>query len=222
MRRTSDDGRPTAPERPIQPWPWRRGSATLPVMYETNRATRHVRDRSPRYPGSWSADPEPFPAEGALHDLKSVTVSELPRVLARYAVLRYWLLSTEPAAPELLHHAREAAHAHLDCLEDGWREAGPLHAIVAAAEPVEAAGAVAATAAGAAEHTHHLHGAHATLRAAFVVARRRCDLAVAAAVARRLAAFADRHGDPHAATRWRRRAARLEAASARWLPPSRA
>jgi hypothetical protein len=188
----------------------------LRAMYAINETNGRIRDPRPPYGRRWP-DEEAFPAEGALRDLKRVPEPELPHVLARYVVLRYWLLASGPAPAPLLDHAREAAAAHLGLAAADWDEAAPLRRVLdvpAAARPAILEVAELAEAAG------HPYGAYTALRSAYVVARRRLDLSGAAEVAGRLAAFTGRNGDPRAARRWTRRARRLARASKDLLPPS--
>ncbi|MFO7895065.1 MAG: hypothetical protein R6U63_15230 [Longimicrobiales bacterium] len=161
-----------------------------------------VRDEPAAY-GPHEVDDDEFPAARILEDLARSSDQEVPRVLARYAALRSWLLREEDADPVLVRHAAQTARAYLAAVED-WPEAGPL-ARLADAEP--ALGPVHAAAAEARE-AGHTESAYALLHAGYMAARRRADLPWAARLAGALADLLAAEGMDGAAL-WTRRAARL-------------
>jgi hypothetical protein len=98
-------------------------------MYSIRRDPRGIRDGGARY-GTRPVPAEPFEAAGVLDDLASAADEEVLLILARYAALRAWLLRRERAAPELVRHALSAAREHLAAAPAGWRERGPLRALL--------------------------------------------------------------------------------------------
>jgi hypothetical protein len=81
---------------------------------------------------SYRAEPELFPAELVLRDLRTTPDSGAARrVLARYAVLRACLLAADPKAePALVDHATVTARAYLRASPAGWRERGFLRRLL--------------------------------------------------------------------------------------------
>jgi hypothetical protein len=147
-------------------------------------------------------DDDAFPAARVLDDLARSTDAAVPRVLARYAVLRSWLLRQERAHPVLVRHGTKAARAYLAVTSGP--EAASLKGL-AGAKP-ELAAFHAAGAAAAAEG--HGEGAFALYHAGYQAARRRADLAWAARLASSLAELLEAEGLDGVAL-WTRRAERL-------------
>lgn len=165
-------------------------------------AVPRVRDEPAAY-GPHEVDDDEFPAARVLEDLARCSDQEIPRVLARYAALRSWLLREEDADPILVGHAAQTARAYLAAVED-WPEAEPL-AHLAEAEPALGPLHVAAAAA---REAGHAESAYALLHAGYMGARRRGDLPWAARLAGALADLLTAEGTDGAAL-WTRRAARL-------------
>lgn len=178
----------------------RRRNADLEGMYTLS--VPRVRDEPAAY-GPHEIDDDEFPAARVLEDLARSSDEEVPRVLARYAALRSWILGEEDADPILVGHAAQTARAYLAAVED-WSEAEPLGHL-ADAEP--ALGPVHAAAA-AAREAGHAESAYALLHAGYMAARRRADLAWAARLADALADLLAAEGMDGAAL-WTRRATRL-------------
>ena len=167
-------------------------------MYTTSAPRVH--DQPGAY-GPYEVDAEAFPAAHVLHDLGRVPDADAPRVLARYAALRCWLL--RGADRPLARHAAVAARRYLGAIED-WREGALLTRLVDGEPEPYAVSEAARMAAGAG----HREGAYALLRAGYLAARRARDLAWAARMAGRIAALLETEG-LDGAPLWKRRAERL-------------
>lgn len=178
----------------------RRAADNLQDMYTTSAP--RIRDEQAAY-GPHEVDGDEFPAARVLEDLAGSSDEDVPRILARYAALRSWLLGDNDADPLLVRHARETARAYLGALND-WPDAGPL-AQLADADPDLAAVSEAAALADLAGHTE---GGHALLRAGYLAARRRGDLPRAEHMATEVARRLDRDG-ADGADLWARRSQRL-------------
>lgn len=164
--------------------------------------TLRVRDQPAAY-GPHEVEGDAFPAAMVLQDLARAHDLDVPRILARYAVLRCWLLRDLPADAGLVRHAARAARAYLAAAPD-WPERSPLERLIAP-EPELAAARDAGLAAAAVGHTE---GAYAIFRAGYLAARRRSELPWAARLAEAIAALLHREGHDGAEL-WARRAQRL-------------
>lgn len=178
-----------------------RRPGNLQDMYTT--AAPRVRDQPAAY-GPHEVGAEPYPAATALKDLVGARADDVPRILARYAALRCWLLRGQAADPALVRHAARTARAYLAALDDP-AASEPLERLLAPEPGLDAPWA-AATAAEAAGHTE---GAFALLRAGYLAARRRSEVRWAARLAGAIAALLEREG-MDGADLWARRARRLE------------
>lgn len=160
-----------------------------------------VREEPADY-GPHEVDDDAFLAARVLDDLTRTPDEAVPRVLARYAALRSWLLREARADPVLVGHGEAAARAYL-AVTDG-PEAEHL-AELAEAEPAVTAFREAGAAASKAGHTE---GAYALYHAGYQAARRRGDLAGAAGLATSLAELLKAEGLDGVAL-WTRRAEQL-------------
>lgn len=168
-------------------------------MYTT--AAPFVRDEPAAY-GPHEVEADAFPAAAVLEDLRRAPEHDVPRILARYAALRSWLLRGR-TDPGLTRHAARTARRYLAAVAD-WPEAAHL-ARLADPEPALSAvrdAAVAAAGAG------HVEGAYALFRAGYMAARRRGELAWAARLAAGIVELLERE-DMDGAALWARRADRL-------------
>ena len=172
----------------------------LQHMYTTS--TPRVRDQPAAY-GPHEVEGDEFPAARVLLDLTHASDADVPRILARYAALRSWLLRQDGADPTLVSHAAHTARAYLQAVED-WPGTETLARL---ADP-EPALDWARRAAEIAEEGGHVEGAYALLRAAYTVARQRCDMPSAARSATAIADLLDRERTDGVAL-WRRRARQL-------------
>lgn len=169
-------------------------------MYTTTGP--RVRDEPAAY-GPHEVDADAFPAARVLQDLGRAPDRDAPRILARYAALRSWLLRDDLAEPEFLRHAVVAARAYLAATGE-WPDADPLTRLTEP-HPDLAAAHHAATMA---DRAGHVEGASALLRAGYLAARRRGEIAWAARLAREVADLLDREG-LDGVELWARRADRL-------------
>lgn len=171
----------------------------LDGMYTTTAPC--VRDEPAAY-GPHEVEGDAFPAAGVLEDLGRAPDPEVPRILARYAALRSWLLRGR-ADPVLSRHADTTARCYLAALPD-WPDTTYLTRLVDPEPPLIAVqdAAVAAAAAG------HTEGAYALYQAGYLGARRRGELAWAARLAAAIAALLERE-EMDGAALWARRADRL-------------
>lgn len=197
-----------------------RGPTDLWDMYTFNRPNRGVRDPRAHY-GPGAIEPERFPAELALRDLRGAEDPDATvRILARYAVLRAWLLATAAdTPPELLDHARITAAAHLAAAPDEWREGTLLHALLQP-DQAERASELLLEAAEAAEAAGHVDSALAARTAAWTAAIRRLWLDRAAELATGIAGFLRRCGGRLEAESWDRIAQHLAGIAPGLSPPS--
>lgn len=169
-------------------------------MY-TTRAPR-VRDEALGY-GPHEVEGDGFPAAMVLLDLPLAPEHDVPRILARYAVLRCWLLRDLPEGAGLASHAERTARAYLRVASE-WPEREPLERLLEP-EPELAAARDAGLAAAA---IGHAEGAYAIFRAGYLAARRRSELPWAARLAEAIASLL--RGEGHdGAELWARRANRL-------------
>jgi hypothetical protein len=160
-----------------------------------------VRDGWASY-GPHEVDDDEFPAARVLEDLARCSDGAVPRVLARYAALRIWLLREEGADPVTVRHGVKAARAYLAVTEGP--EAAALGRLSGDRPGLDAfleAGAAAA-------EVGHREGAYALFRAGYTTARRRGDLAGAVLLAEALAEHLGAEQLDGVAL-WRRRADRL-------------
>lgn len=178
-----------------------RPPGNLQDMYTTTAP--RVRDQPAAY-GPHEVGAEPYPAATVLKDLARAPADHVPRILARYAALRCWLLRDQAADPGLVRHAARTARAYL-AVVDGEAEKEPLERLLGP-EPELAAPWDAAAAAGAAGH---IEGAFALLRAGYMAARRRSEVRWAARLAGAIAELLEREG-MDGGDLWARRARRLE------------
>ncbi len=140
----------------------------------------HVREEPASY-GPHEVDEEAFPAARVLQDLARSTDEAVPRVVARYAVLRSWLLREAGADPVLVRQGSAAARAYL-AVSDG-PEVAPLQRLVGREPGLEAFQAAGAEAAA----QGHVESAYGLYLAGYRAARQRTDLAWAARLAGALA-----------------------------------
>jgi hypothetical protein len=169
-------------------------------MYTT--PAPRVRDE-PRAYGPHEVEGDAFPAAMVLHDLALATDGDVPRILARYAALRCWLLRDLPAEAGFVSHAERTARAYLSATPD-WPERAPLERLLEP-EPELAAARDAGLAAAAGGHAE---GAYAIYRAGYLAARRRSELQWAARLAEEIASLLRAEGHDGAPL-WSRRAKRL-------------
>lgn len=183
--------------------------ADLSAMYTSNRFDGEVRDPRAHY-GPGPMEPEAYPAELVLRDLRSAANPDRAvLVLARYAVLRAWLLGAEtPVSPELRDHARAAAAAHLAATPSEWPER-PLLESLLETDSAERATTLLIEAAEAAEKAGHIDGALGARTTAWLASVRAFRLGSGAEVAAGIAAFLRRRGGSVDAAEWDRIAARL-------------
>lgn len=169
-------------------------------MYTT--PAPRVRDE-PRAYGPYEVGGDAFPAAKVLQDLGHATERDVPRILARYAALRCWLLRDLPAEAFLVSHAEQTARAYLAATRE-WPEREPLERLLEPQPELAAArdAGLAAAAVG------HAEGAYAILRAGYLAARRRSELRWAARLAEAIAALLRGEGHDGAGL-WARRARRL-------------
>lgn len=187
-------------------------------MEHFNDSTAKVRSPRARY-GASPPEPDRYPAELVLRDLRRVGAdAEVPLVLARYAVLRAWLLSTAASDSGLVEHARLTADAHLDASPADWPEAALLRRLMASPgeEPWELLVEIAV----AAEAAGHVDGALAARQAAWAAAASTNRFDVAAVAAADTAALLRRRGDERGARGWVAAARWLARAAARSAPPA--
>ena len=161
-----------------------------------------VRDRPAAY-GPHEVGGGAFPAAHVLEDLNRCPDGHAPRILARYAALRCWILRDDRADPAFVDHAAGSARRYLDAVA-GWPEAEPLRRLTGAEPGLDAAHRAASLARAAG----HLDGASALLRAGYMAARRRGEIAWAARMAGAVADLLEREGLEGAGL-WARRADRL-------------
>lgn len=177
-----------------------RRQGNLQDMYTT--IAPRIRDQPAAY-GPHEVEGDAYPAAGVLDDLTGVQERDIPRILARYAALRCWLLRDARADPGLVRHAARTARAYLAVLPDG-RERAALEQLVSVYPDLDAArdaGQAAAVA-------DHPEGAFALLRAGYLAARGRSDLAMAARFADDIAGLL-RARSMDGPELWARRAERL-------------
>lgn len=165
------------------------------------RRVPRIREDTAPY-GPHEVDDDAFPAARVLDDLTHSTDEAVPRVLARYAVLRSWLLREAAADPVLTRHGEAAARAYLGVTE------GP--GVVSLERLAEAEPELAAfrSAGEAATAEGHGEGAFALYYAGYRAARQRGDLVWAARLASSLAELLETEGLDGVAL-WRRRAEQL-------------
>jgi uncharacterized membrane protein YedE/YeeE len=198
-------------------------AADLWGMYRLNPSNAGVRQARAYY-SARSPEPEQFPAELVLRDLGGAHgEAAAPLILARYAVLRAWLLAGAGTGPEFLAHAHAAALAHLAVLSEGCPERALLRRLLDGvldnAGAGEAPGLLLDIAA-AAEGAGHIDSALAARTAAWAGEVRGLRLAAAGELAAGIAAFLRRQGASLGAEEWETSARRLIRAAAGWLPPS--
>ncbi len=196
---------------------------------------------------SGNLEPERFPGELVLRDLRAArSGQDAACILARYAVLRAWLVGSshgagwvsDVAVDEMFFtHARSGAHALLDGTPAGWAERPFLQHLLELAGTDPTAGQVDPGAAGPpatppapwdllsramtlAEEAKHLHGALALGVAAWTAALHHRQFGAAAESAERVAGLLERRGDGNPARRWRRVAAGLASRAPRPGHPS--
>lgn len=162
-----------------------------------------VRDHAAAY-GPHEVDDDAFPAARVLEDLNRCPDGDAPRILARYAALRCWILRDTGADPDFVEHAAGTARGYLDAVE-GWSEAVPLRRLTGADPGLLDA---AHQAARLARTAGHLDGASALLRTGYMAARRHGEIAWAARLAGAVADLLEQAGVEGAAL-WARRAERL-------------
>lgn len=133
-------------------------------MYTNRRYTGSVRDGTPRY-GEGPVPTELYPAARVLDDLGHATDPDVPRILARYAALRAWLLGSGPAPTPESRHAASAALQHLGALAPDWPERPLLERLLGAPGRGHAP-QLLDRAATTAEAAGHGHGARALREAA--------------------------------------------------------
>lgn len=169
-------------------------------MYTT--AGPRVRDEPAAY-GPHEVDGDEFPAARVLKDLAGAADEDIPRILARYAALRSWLLRRNAAEVDLIEHAESTAHAYLAAVED-WPEAESLARLVDDEPELSVLWHAAANA----DLDGHTESGYALLRAGYMAARRRADLPWAARMAEAITELLDDAG-LDGVTVWVRRADRL-------------
>jgi uncharacterized membrane protein YedE/YeeE len=199
-------------------------TADLWVMYRLNPSNGGVRQARAYY-SARSPEPEQFPAELVLRDLGGAHgEAAAPLILARYAVLRAWLLAGAGTGPEFLAHAHAAALAHLAVLSEGCPERALLRrlldGVLDSAVGAGDASALLLDIAAAAEGAGHIDSALAARTAAWAGEVRGLRLAAAGELAAGIAAFLRRQGASPRAEEWETAARRLNRAAAGWLPPS--
>jgi hypothetical protein len=172
----------------------------LQVMHTT--PALRIGEGHPAY-GPHEADSDVFPGALALEDLRRASTEDAPRILARYAALRSWLLREAAADPILVRHALDTARAYL-AATDPWPEAAPLRRLAEADAEPDAAWEAAT----AADHAGHTEGAYALLRAGYMAARRNAEIPWAARFAAAITELLERHG-MDGAELWAGRATRL-------------
>jgi hypothetical protein len=200
------------------------GAADLWDMYRLNPSNREVREARSHY-GPGSPEPERFPAELVLRDLGGAHgEAAAPLILARYVVLRAWLLAETGLESHFLAHARAAALAHLAAIPATCPEGPLLRRLVNGAMDADMAPGEATELllgiATAAEEAGHIDSALAARTTAWTAELRGWRLAGAADVATGVAAFLRRQGATPRAEEWDGVAARLGRAAGGWLPPS--
>jgi uncharacterized membrane protein YedE/YeeE len=198
--------------------------ADLWAMYRLNPSDRNVREGRAYY-SAGSPAPEQFPAELVLRDLGGVHgETAAPLILARYAVLRAWLLAGARTGPALLDHARAAALAHLTVTPETWLERPLLQRLLEHVPDGATHGgddaALLLEIAAAAEGAGHIDSALAARTAAWSGEVRGLRLGSASELAAGIAAFLRRQGAAARAKDWERAADRLARAAGGWLPPS--
>jgi hypothetical protein len=157
-------------------------------MYTINALTGTVRDPEAHY-GAGDPGRERYPAEIVLRDLRRARGDrEVPLILARYAAVRAWLLSTAASDPALAAHARLTAGAHLDAAPQDWPERPLLRCLLDPAHDVTAPWDLLVEIATAAEAAGHTAGALAARQAAAAAAVRARRHDAAAAIAAEMAA----------------------------------
>lgn len=178
----------------------RPAAGNLQSMFTTSAP--RIRDEPAAY-GPHEVEGDDFPASAVLDDLIRAPDGDVPRIVARYAVVRSWLLRDLGADPVVTGDAAASAARYLSAVED-WPEAAPLRRLAGCDAPLAAAWEAArhASAAG------HTEGAYALLRTAYLAARRRSDIAWAARLADGIARLLEAAG-MDGTTLWARRAARL-------------
>lgn len=169
-------------------------------MYTT--PAPRVRDE-PRAYGPHEVEGDAFPAAMVLQDLALAPERDVPRILARYAALRCWLLRDLPVAGSLVSHAETTARAYLSAVPE-WPERAPLERLLEPEPELAAARDAGLAAAGGG----HAEGAYAIFRAGYLAARRRSELRWAARLAEEIASLLRAEGHDGAAL-WARRANRL-------------
>jgi hypothetical protein len=198
-------------------------AADLWVMYRLNPSNGEVRQARAYY-SARSPEPEQFPAELVLRDLGGAHgEAAVPLILARYAVLRAWLLAGAGSGPEFLAHAHAAALAHLAVLPEGCPERALLRRLLDGVLDNAVGGeapALLLDIAAAAEGAGHIDSALAAQTAAWAREVRGLRLAAAGELAAGIAAFLRRQGASVRAEEWETSARRLIRAAAGWLPPS--
>jgi uncharacterized membrane protein YedE/YeeE len=198
-------------------------AADLWVMYRLNPSNGGVRQARAYY-SARSPEPEQFPAELVLRDLGGAHgEAAAPLILARYAVLRAWLLAGAGSGPEFLAHAHAAALAHLAVLPEGCPERALLRRLLDGVLDNAVGGeapALLLDIAAAAEGAGHIDSALAAQTAAWAREVRGLRLAAAGELAAGIAAFLRRQGASVRAEEWETSARRLIRAAAGWLPPS--
>ena len=179
---------------------------------DTRHSSTRVRETPPPYRAPW-VEKDDFTAETVLRDLGVPAHQDAaPRILARYAILRWVLLDQGGAHPNLTSHARNAALAYLSAVDSDWEEGALLRDVLTQTSrrwPSGVPDIPLAAVAGEAEKALQLHGAYLALRVAYLVARRRRDMARAADLAQRMAIFLSRHGERWRSGLWAVRSQRL-------------
>lgn len=179
---------------------------------DTTHSSTRVRESPPPYRAPW-VEKDGFTAEAVLRDLGIPAHQRAtPRILARYAILRWVLLDQGRAHPNLTSHARSAALAYLSAVDSEWKEGALLRDVLTQASrrwPAGAPDIPLVAVADEAEAALQLHGAYLALRVAYLVARRRRDMARAADLAQRMALFLARHDERWRSRLWAIRSQRL-------------
>jgi hypothetical protein len=163
-------------------------------MYTFRIATSKVSDPRARY-GARAPEPEEFPAEIVLRDLRRARDDdEVPVILARYAAFRAWLLGTAASDSALVGHARVTAAAHLDAAPQEWPEGPLFRQLLDPPASGPTSWDLLIGIAGAAERAGHVDGALAARLGAWAEAVRVGRLDVAATLAASVAALLGRRG----------------------------